>query len=121
MELASQIHPSIKAIEISEPKNFMAKIARNVLGKLGNIPDTANIWAWEASRTALRLVAGHSAMITFSSPVSDHLVGLIVKLNNRHMPWAAFFSDPFIDNPYSTMSPAEYKLNSVGKIHHQIC
>ena len=75
------------------------------------MPDDANIWAMGASKKALSILHDHSVLITFSSPVSDHLAGLIVKLKNSSMPWVAFFSDPFMDNPYITMSRIERLLN----------
>jgi glycosyltransferase involved in cell wall biosynthesis len=39
------------------------------------------------------------ALVTFGQPMSDHLIGL--ELKRRYgWPWAAHFSDPWVDNPF---------------------
>ena len=40
-----------------------------------------------------------TAMITFGSPMSDHLIGLEIKRTHK-LPWMAHFSDPWVDNPF---------------------
>jgi hypothetical protein len=50
------------------------------------------------------------AMITFGSPMSDHLIGLeLKKLYN--LPWLAHFSDPWVDNPFKNFSWISEKAN----------
>lgn len=39
------------------------------------------------------------AMVTFGSPMSDHLIGLELKKLHQ-LPWMAHFSDPWVDNPF---------------------
>jgi glycosyltransferase involved in cell wall biosynthesis len=67
--------------------------------------------AWKSA--ALRAVetyarANHyapDAIVTFSQPTTDHLVGLELKKRFR-VPWIAHFSDPWVENPfYSTDAP----------------
>ena len=111
-ELSGLVHPAISTIEIEEPTATGWRVAKRVFPPLGNMPDPANIWAIGAAKKALSLIHDHSVLITFSTPVSDHLAGLIVKRKNRSMPWAVFFSDPFVQNPYISMSPIERSLNA---------
>jgi glycosyltransferase involved in cell wall biosynthesis len=60
-------------------------------------------WGWvgnavKAARNLLR-AEDFSALITFSQPWSDHLVGL--RLNRvSKLPWIAHFSDPWADSPF---------------------
>ncbi len=111
-ELLALLHPAINTIEIEEPTAIGWRVAKRVFPRFGNMPDTANIWAIGASKKALSIIHDHSVLITFSTPVSDHLAGLIVKRKNRRMPWAVFFSDPFVENPYIAMSSIERRLNA---------
>ncbi|MBI9047055.1 MAG: hypothetical protein JEZ06_21395 [Anaerolineaceae bacterium] len=58
-------------------------------------------WSKEAFNTAKNLITkgNYSAMITFSMPWVDHLVGLKIK-QELNLPWIAHFSDPLVDNIY---------------------
>src|SRR5439155_27339150 len=38
-------------------------------------------------------------MVTFGSPMSDHLIGLEIK-KKFQLPWIAHFSDPWVENPF---------------------
>jgi hypothetical protein len=50
-------------------------------------------------------------LVTFGSPMSDHLIGL--ELKKRHgLPWMAFFSDPWIDNPFKQFNWVTKKANA---------
>jgi hypothetical protein len=42
-------------------------------------------------------------LVTFGSPMSDHLIGLELK-RKYGWPWLAFFSDPWTDNPFKTFN-----------------
>jgi hypothetical protein len=40
-----------------------------------------------------------TVLVTFGSPMNDHLIGLGLK-RRFNVPWVAHFSDPWIDNPF---------------------
>ncbi len=50
------------------------------------------------------------AMITFGSPMSDHLIGLELKRLYK-LPWLAHFSDPWVDNPFKNYGWLTGKAN----------
>lgn len=69
----------------------------------GKIPDNYRSWI---KRTYKQIISWlnqnhfHPNLIaTFGQPMSDHIVGLEVK-RSLGIPWVAFFSDPWVDNPY---------------------
>jgi glycosyltransferase involved in cell wall biosynthesis len=50
------------------------------------------------------------ALVTFGSPMSDHLIGL--ELKKRYgLPWLAHFSDPWVDNPFNKHDRLTRALN----------
>jgi glycosyltransferase involved in cell wall biosynthesis len=49
-------------------------------------------------------------LITFGSPMSDHLVGLALK-ERLGLPWIAHFSDPWVDNPFAPSDPVTRAIN----------
>ncbi len=51
------------------------------------------------------------ALVTFGAPMSDHLIGLELKKRYR-WPWAAHFSDPWVDNPFSNYDTLTRALNA---------
>ena len=54
-----------------------------------------------ASQKLFGLERFHS-IVTFGQPMSVHNVGLKLKRQNPNVQWIAHFSDPWIDNPYSS-------------------
>lgn len=50
------------------------------------------------------------AVVTFAQPFTDHLVGLELKRRYR-LPWAAHFSDPWTDNPFTAYDERTRRLN----------
>lgn len=50
------------------------------------------------------------AVVTFSQPAIDHLVGLELKRRFR-APWIAHFSDPWVDNPFHQNDDATRAFN----------
>jgi hypothetical protein len=50
------------------------------------------------------------ALVTFSQPAIDHLVGLELKRRFR-APWIAHFSDPWVDNPFHKNDDATRAFN----------
>lgn len=50
------------------------------------------------------------AIVTFGSPMSDHLIGVELKKRYR-LPWIAHFSDPWVDNPFNKHDPLTRAFN----------
>ena len=51
-----------------------------------------------------------NVLVTFGSPMSDHLLGW--QLARRHsLPWVAHFSDPWVDNPFNRYDRLTSALN----------
>lgn len=49
-------------------------------------------------------------LVTFGSPMSDHLIGL--ELQKRYeVPWIAHFSDPWVDNPFKEYNALQRNIN----------
>jgi len=68
--------------------------------------DTKTLWAaWTAWRVR-EVIRGDkfSAVISFAHPRSDHAIGYLLK-HTYGLPWAAHFSDPWVDNPYIRWTP----------------
>jgi glycosyltransferase involved in cell wall biosynthesis len=50
-------------------------------------------------------------LVTFGQPMSDHLIGL--ELKRRYgWPWAAHFSDPWVDNPFGRFDALTKSFNA---------
>jgi hypothetical protein len=50
-------------------------------------------------------------LVTFGQPMSDHLIGL--ELQRRYgWPWAAHFSDPWVDNPFGRFDSLTKSFNA---------
>lgn len=88
-------------------RGSLSRNAARVAHKVGrpfweDLPDDSRTWksavvqrtqSWFAKRNS------QGVLVTFGSPMSDHLIGL--ELKRRHsMPWLAHFSDPWTDNPF---------------------
>lgn len=82
--------------------------AERIAGRLklplwNKLPDQYASW----KRSVLKAVKEFSrdswfeprVLATFGQPMSDHLIGLELKKLYR-VPWAAHFSDPWVDNPF---------------------
>lgn len=66
-------------------------------------PDEFKSWVPSAEKAVLDHFAKNpdrpQALLTFGEPMSDHLLGLRLKLKLA-LPWVAHFSDPWSDNPF---------------------
>jgi glycosyltransferase involved in cell wall biosynthesis len=78
-------------------------------------PDAYRHW----NRSALAALADFrressyapDALVTFGQPMSGHLMGL--ELHRRHgWPWAAHFSDPWVDNPFGRFDRLTKRFNA---------
>jgi glycosyltransferase involved in cell wall biosynthesis len=72
-------------------------------------PDNYATWKSAALRAVETYARANlyapDAIVTFSQPTTDHLIGLELKKRFR-VPWIAHFSDPWVENPfYSTDAP----------------
>ncbi|HYG82729.1 MAG TPA: glycosyltransferase [Pyrinomonadaceae bacterium] len=78
-------------------------------------PDRHTSWKRPVLDAVAELVRGTGysphALVTFGAPMSDHLIGLELKRRYR-WPWVAHFSDPWVDNPFSSYDPLTRALNS---------
>lgn len=72
-------------------------------------------WRWLATQKALALASAarpgeYRALVTCSSPIDSHYVGLALKRRNRGLPWIIHFSDPWSGNPYIDTHPLRRML-----------
>ena len=76
-------------------------------------PDPFRLLNGPARRAAMRAIRTrrYSAIFTCSQLHSIHLVGLALKKRFR-LPWLAHFSDPWVRNPFLSMTPLERRLNA---------
>ena len=93
-------------------KDWRRRAALKLWSPLLGLPDPQLYWVRRAAREACRLLRSgrFDGMVTFGNPMSDHLVGLAVK-RRTGVRWLAHFSDPWIDSPYRTYSPAARFVN----------
>ena len=66
-------------------------------------PDQYASWKPAVLKALREFISAHDyapdVLVTFGQPMSDHLIGL--ELKRRYgWPWAAHFSDPWVDNPF---------------------
>lgn len=118
---------------VAEAESFLEKTLRvpfRISGwknRAGGIAYRLNLPVWDKKpdrhiswkRPVLDAVAGlvretsykPDVLVTFGAPMSDHLIGLELKKRYR-WPWAAHFSDPWVDNPFSNYDPLTRALNA---------
>jgi Glycosyl transferase 4-like domain len=90
---------------LSGAQNLMARVAyRFDLPVVNKVPDQYTSWkpaVMKRIEDYLRQTGFNpEALVSFGSPMSDHLIGLELKKNLR-VPWLAHFSDPWADNPFA--------------------
>ncbi|MBT4485757.1 MAG: glycosyltransferase [Candidatus Latescibacteria bacterium] len=103
--------PNIKTISIKENRNILCKMLKIFLSALPRIPDNTQYWVLNAYWKIRRQFQNFDVILTFSTPISDHLVGLLIKRKRKNIPWIAFFSDPYLENPYLKLNIIERKIN----------
>ncbi len=84
------------------PLHLLARrvLSRTPLVRMLEIPDIYRPWVPRATAAALALKPDRSdVLVTFASPMSDHLAGLSIRRNNPGIPWVAYFGDPWTRNP----------------------
>jgi glycosyltransferase involved in cell wall biosynthesis len=100
--LAALFAGCFRAVRVSSPEQWLPLQALWYLfPALRPVPDPSRLWVGRAVRAAQNLVANDkfSALISFSNPWSDHLVGLQLHRDSG-LPWLAHFSDPWVDSAY---------------------
>jgi glycosyltransferase involved in cell wall biosynthesis len=96
--------PGVEMRRVPSPEEWLAvRAAWRLAPPLRDFPDPARVWVARAADAAARAAAGDgwAGLITFAQPWSNHLVGLRVS-RRTGLPWAAHFSDPWVDSPYAT-------------------
>jgi len=96
-------------------KKFSSDIAHLFYIPLwGKTPDMYRSWktsALEAVDNFMRMNRDQTdILVTFSHPLTDHLIGLETKRRYR-LPWIAHFSDPWVDNPFNRYDPLTRAVN----------
>jgi hypothetical protein len=70
---------------------------------LGKVPDNYRGWIKPTIERIVHWLNQNSfspdLITSFGQPMSDHVIGLEMK-RRLGIPWIAFFSDPWVDNPY---------------------
>ena len=99
----------IKEIPYPE-KNFFLRVFLYFITTLKQLPDLKSVWYFPASRAVKNIFKeqNFNLLFSWSSYIVSHIVGLYVK-KNTNLPWIAYFSDPWTDNPYK-------KFNKLAKI-----
>ena len=98
----------------SQWNRFLARASgRLSLPVVDKAPDAYRSWGSHAVAAAVAAATQgqrFDLLITFGAPMSDHLIGL--KLKRRlGLPWVAHFSDPWVDNPFTTADPLTNAIN----------
>ncbi len=79
-----------------------AMLVRKALFPFYRLPDERRYWHVKAYRRMLEEWGSKrfDAIVTFSYPLSSNLLGMRLK-ERFSLPWIAFFSDPWVDSPYT--------------------
>ncbi len=80
-----------------------AMLARRFVPFYGCVPDEFRRWVPRAERATAEELRRRDfrpdVLVTFGVPMSDHLLGLLLKAK-LDVPWVAHFSDPWLDNVF---------------------
>jgi len=109
--LLGMLNPKIRLIRIADPRHRLVEYIKNHYPSLQKMPDTANSWIPGAYRACMEIVSDYDLLLTYSTPVSDHVLGYLIKRKYPRLPWVAFFSDPYVVNPFIQLSRFEKKIN----------
>lgn len=96
-------------------ENLIGRIAyRFDLPIIDKLPDQFRSWKPAVLAAVEQLVNqtdyAPDMIVTFGSPMSDHLIGLALK-QRFNVPWLAHFSDPWADNPFLRYDSLTKRLN----------
>lgn len=97
---------------------FFLKVLRRLQQYLGlsfflKQPDACLFWLPKAWKGAKEIIENErpNVITTFGMPMSDHILGLMLKKHFKR-PWIAHFSDPWTDNPYIQFNAATRWTNA---------
>jgi glycosyltransferase involved in cell wall biosynthesis len=111
---AQALLPGVKVVTVREYRDGLKRKAIVKLAEsFPKIPDSSSAWAFDAYQEVHNVLTEAALLITFSTPISDHIVGLLLKRAKKKIPWIACFSDPFLENPYIKLSFFERLMNSI--------
>ncbi len=85
-----------------KPLHLLARriLYRTPFSQLLQIPDIYRPWASPAAFELRHLHPTESdILVTFASPMSTHLAGLLARRRLPGIRWAAYFGDPWVTNP----------------------
>ena len=77
-------------------------------------PDAFTSWAAQVIDSVADVITHgrrFDLLITFGAPMSDHLIGFKLK-SHFGMPWVAHFSDPWVDNPFTS---SDWMTNAINR------
>ncbi|EPR37235.1 hypothetical protein dsx2_1178 [Desulfovibrio sp. X2] len=106
LALASKLPQNVIYLPVSSPETglFYRKINANPkISRLFYFLTQPTKREWIGAAKALlarRNPRRYDAVVTCSQPNCNHLLGLWLK-ENYSIPWISYFSDPWVDNPYS--------------------
>lgn len=104
----------------------LSRLATRTAGRLirpfwDELPDDCRPWKSAVVRAIevrrLSWKEDKLVLVTFGSPMSDHLIGLELK-RKYGWPWMAFFSDPWTDNPFKSFN--SYTRNANLKFEREV-
>lgn len=111
-ELETYLPPDLRVVRVPVPGRSVWNRGLDAFGQLvATHSAIANAYMFRWARRALNLAAragwfrNYDGMITNSSPVISHYVGLVVRRHNGGIRWVQHYSDPFPDSTYRRYSP----------------
>lgn len=113
--------PDISVTRIADSKfeNMRERVFNKLCPSFLRRPDKHLWWVRRATSKILKHenLGPDDMLVTFSQPHSDHLAGLQIK-KQTGVKWAAYFSDPFVDNPFDEHAKRKMIQNMERDIVH---
>jgi hypothetical protein len=101
-----------KLVEVPFSVSTMRSSANRLAGLFvkpfwNELPDDSRSWKGKVVASIAecfeRMDHSRTVLVSFGSPMSDHLIGLELK-KHYGVPWLAHFSDPWADNPFKSFN-----------------
>jgi glycosyltransferase involved in cell wall biosynthesis len=88
------IAPAVVAPTRSSPLDWMHDLFKKILTNYIYVPDSYNLWAWKARRTAARICAEHNIDLVYTTlpPFSGAFIGDYLK-RRTGLPWVVDYRD----------------------------
>lgn len=106
--------PLPKAPTIHVKTSFLTDFIEKSRGyriKQAILPDLAYLWSKDLYKLSKEHIEQHDRIVTFGMPMSVHLAGYKLKKEFPHIKWAAYFSDPWTENPFHSFNHWTYWIN----------